>query len=49
MKIEDVKVYLCQGPTEPLKWIFVHVETDEGLVGLGDATNWPKGEIVVQS
>ena len=49
MKITDVKTYFCQGMMEPLKWILVEVETDEGIVGLGDGTNWPRGEVVVKA
>lgn len=49
MKITDVKTYFCEGYHERLRWIFVHVETDEGVVGLGDATNWPNGEIIVKA
>lgn len=49
MKITDVKTYFCEGPWDQLKWIFVQVETDEGIVGLGDGTNWPSGEIVVKA
>ena len=49
MKITDVKTYLVQGYHERLKWVFVQVETDEGVVGLGDATNWPHGEIIVKT
>ena len=36
MKITDVKIYLTEG-----SWTFVQVFTDEGIVGVGDATNWP--------
>ena len=49
MKITDVKTYLVKGYHERLCWVFVHVETDEGVVGLGDATNWPHGEIITQA
>lgn len=49
MKITDVKTYLVQGYHERLRWVFVHVETDEGVVGLGDATNWPHGEVIAQA
>jgi len=49
MKITDVKTYLVKGYHDRLRWVLVHVETDEGLVGLGDATNWPHGEIIVQA
>lgn len=30
-------------------WIFVEVETDNGIIGIGDATNWPGGEVVVRA
>lgn len=49
MKITDVKTYLVQGYHERLRWVFVHVETDEGVVGLGDATNWPHGEVIAKA
>ena len=49
MKITDVKVYLVEGYIERLRWIFVQVYTDEGVIGLGDATNWPHGEIIVKA
>ncbi|MFP3896988.1 MAG: hypothetical protein ACLFV5_09190 [Anaerolineales bacterium] len=49
MKIRDVEVYLCEGPRERLRWIFLQLEIDGRLVGLGDATNWPKTEMVVQA
>lgn len=49
MKITDVKTYLVKGYHDRLRWVLVHVETDEGVVGLGDATNWPHGEIIVQA
>ncbi|MFH1006635.1 MAG: mandelate racemase/muconate lactonizing enzyme family protein [Candidatus Latescibacterota bacterium] len=41
MKITDVKIYLVEGC-----WTFVRVFTDEGIVGVGDATNWPGEETV---
>ena len=49
MKITDVKTYLVKGRHDRMNWVFVHVETDEGLLGLGDATNWPHSEIIVQA
>lgn len=49
MRITDVKTYLVKGYHERLRWVFVHVETDEGIVGLGDATNWPHGEIIIKA
>ena len=52
MKITDVKVHLVQssrGGEIPSPWILVQVFTDEGVVGLGDATNWPGGTIIAKS
>lgn len=52
MKITDVKVHLIRtrrNTTIPSPWVLVQVFTDEGLVGLGDATNWPGGTIIKQS
>ena len=52
MKITDVKVHLVRTRREttiPSPWILVQVFTDEGLVGLGDATNWPGGTIIAQA
>jgi galactonate dehydratase len=46
MKITDVKTYRIKGYHERLNWVLVQVETDEGVVGLGDATNWPHSEII---
>lgn len=44
MKITDIKTYITKGRQTP--WIFVQVFTDEGLVGTGDATNYPGALIV---
>ena len=44
MKITDVKCHLVRDHRNPRyksSWVFVEVFTDEGIVGLGDATNWP--------
>jgi galactonate dehydratase len=49
MKITDVKTYLVKGSHDRLRWVFVHVYTDEGIIGLGDATNWPHGEIITKA
>ncbi|MBT5876159.1 MAG: mandelate racemase/muconate lactonizing enzyme family protein [Candidatus Latescibacteria bacterium] len=53
MKITEVKVHLVQSwrKTDHIAspWIFVQVYTDEGVVGLGDATNWPGGTIIKQA
>jgi galactonate dehydratase len=36
MKIKDIKTYLVGNPWK--NWLFVQVETDEGLTGLGEGT-----------
>jgi len=41
MRITDVKTYLTEGD-----WTLVQVFTDEGIVGVGDATNWSGEEAV---
>ena len=38
MKITDVKTYLVQ-PRDFNRWLFVVVETDEGVTGIGECTN----------
>ncbi|MDP3061927.1 MAG: mandelate racemase/muconate lactonizing enzyme family protein [Chloroflexota bacterium] len=55
MKIRDVKVYpikpdISEGRTRERQvgWVFVQIETDEGITGVGECTNWPrKGDIIV--
>ena len=52
MKITDVKTHLVRTQRNtkiPSPWVIVQVFTDEGLVGLGDATNWPGGTIIRQA
>jgi galactonate dehydratase len=52
VKITKVQTHLVRTRREttiPSPWIFVQVHTDEGLVGLGDATNWPGGTIIKQA
>ena len=39
MKIVDIKTYLTM-PAEGRAWIFVEVETDEGVTGLGECTDY---------
>ena len=47
MNITDVKAFVVQPPgrvsgsTEDRQWTFVRISTDEGLVGWGEATNYP--------
>lgn len=55
MKITDVRVHLVQPldigdlvPGNRLGWVFVEVETDEGITGIGECSNWPrKGDVIV--
>ena len=56
MKITDVKVYPIRPEIGTLPgganvgWVFVVVETDEGVVGYGECSNWPnKGNMLVAS
>jgi galactonate dehydratase len=44
MKIENVKTYLVEGIK--YNWTLVKVETDNGLHGWGEATNWPGSPLV---
>jgi len=39
MKITDIKTYVTM-PIEGLAWLFVEVETDEGVTGLGECTTY---------
>ncbi|MCL2058670.1 MAG: mandelate racemase/muconate lactonizing enzyme family protein [Oscillospiraceae bacterium] len=45
MKITDVKTFLVDGGFRP--WTFVKIETDEGVTGWGDCTDWGSPEPVV--
>lgn len=45
MKITDVKTYIV-APNPGLPWLFVEVETDEGLTGLGECT-WYLGNYLL--
>jgi galactonate dehydratase len=44
MKITDVKVWLVEGLK--YNWTMIKVYTDEGVTGVGEATNWPGSPIV---
>jgi L-alanine-DL-glutamate epimerase-like enolase superfamily enzyme len=39
MVITDIRTHVVR-PIEPLIWVLVEVETDEGLSGLGDCTEY---------
>lgn len=44
MKITDVKVWLVEGVN--YNWTLMKVFTDEGVTGVGEATNWPGSPII---
>jgi galactonate dehydratase len=44
MKITDVKVWLVEGIK--YNWTLLKIYTDEGLTGVGEATNWPGSPII---
>jgi len=47
MKITQVKTWLVEGVK--YNWTLVKVYTDEGLTGIGEATNWPGSPLVFQA
>ena len=50
MKISDIKIWVTRVPLEdvaPRTWVFVQVDTDEGISGVGEATCGAGGSIVV--
>lgn len=57
MKITDVKIYTVapvMGDILPsgleVSWLFVGIETDEGLTGYGECSNWPRrGNILLRN
>ncbi len=46
MKITGIKTFIVDGGFRP--WTFVKVETDEGLVGWGDACDWEASHATVK-
>ena len=46
MKITNIRTFLVDasapGGWPSRNWLFVKVETDEGIVGLGEASGWPR-------
>ena len=47
MKITDLKV-LATSASGRVNWTFVKVETDEGLAGYGEASNYPGSDLVIE-
>lgn len=45
MKITKIDVYAREDACPP--WIFVAVRTDDGAIGLGEATSFPGGQIII--
>ena len=49
MKITNVKAYVVNPPlpeygsSSEREWTFVQIDTDEGITGWGEATNYPGG------
>jgi len=45
MKIRDLKVYPTTTSTPQqiarTNWVFIHLETDEGITGVGECSHWP--------
>ena len=44
MRIEEVKTWLVAGLK--YNWVFIKIFTDQGLTGVGEATNWPGSPLV---
>ena len=47
MKITDLKVYLTRPKSSTRSWLFVEIETDEGITGTGESTNSGGGGALV--
>ncbi|MCH8911437.1 MAG: mandelate racemase/muconate lactonizing enzyme family protein [Chloroflexi bacterium] len=47
MKITDLRVYLTRPEGSNRSWLFVEVDTDEGITGVGEATNSGGGGALV--
>ena len=43
MKMTDINVYVvCVSDDCHKNWVFIQVLTDEGISGVGEASNWPE-------
>ena len=47
MKITDLKVYLTRPKSSTRSWLFVEIDTDEGITGTGESTNSGGGGALV--
>jgi len=47
MKIMQVKTWMVEGIK--YNWIFLKVYTDDGLTGIGEATNWPGSPLILEA
>ena len=47
MKITDLRVYLTRPEGSNRSWLFVEVDTDEGITGVGESTNSGGGGALV--
>ena len=47
MKITDLRVYLTKPEKNSRSWIFVEVDTDENITGVGECTNSGGGGAIV--
>ena len=44
MRIKEIKTWLVEGIK--YNWTLIKVYTDDGLTGIGEATNWPGSPLV---
>jgi galactonate dehydratase len=47
MRITRVNSWLVEGIK--YNWVFIKVETDEGITGIGEGTNWPGSPLVLEA
>ena len=47
MKITDLRVYLVKPEKNSRTWIFVEIDTDENITGVGECTNSGGGGAIV--
>ena len=47
MKITDLRVYLTRPEGSNRSWLFVEIDTDDGITGVGESTNSGGGGALV--